>query len=108
MKSAILMAAGKGTRMHSDLPKVMHQVCGKPMLSHIIDNCRKASVERIVTIVGYGHEIAGSMDTTLDLQIKFLETNVMDGKKRIVEAWIDDPNVYKGVGVQSRKDLFGN
>ena len=57
MKSAILMAAGKGTRMHSDLPKVMHQVCGKPMLSHIIDNCRKASVERIVTIVGYGHEI---------------------------------------------------
>ena len=58
--------------------------------------------------LGYGHEIAGSMDTTLDLQIKFLETNVMDGKKRIVEAWIDDPNVYKGVGVQSRKDLYGN
>ena len=57
MKSAILMAAGKGTRMHSELPKVMHQVCGKPMISHIIDQCRKASVERIVTVVGYGHEI---------------------------------------------------
>jgi hypothetical protein len=58
--------------------------------------------------LGYGHEIAGSMSTTLDLQIKFLETNVIDGKKRIVEAWVDDPNVYKGVGVQSRKDLYGN
>ena len=58
--------------------------------------------------LGYGHEIAGSMDTTLDLQLKFLETNVIEGKKRIVEAWIDDPNVYKGTGVQSRKELYGN
>ena len=58
--------------------------------------------------IDYGHEIAGSMETTLDLQLKFLETNVMDGKKRIVEAWIDDPDVYKGAGVQSRKELYGN
>lgn len=56
--------------------------------------------------VDYGHEIAGSMDTTLDLQLKFLETNVMQGKKRIVEAWIDDPDVWKGFGPQSRKDLY--
>ena len=56
----------------------------------------------------YGHEIAGSMDTTLDLQLKFLETNVMQKKMRIVEAWIDDPDVYKGAGPQSRKDLYGN
>jgi predicted esterase len=57
--------------------------------------------------IGYGHEIAGSMDTTLDLQLKFLETNVMQGKRRIIEAWVDDPGVYKGVGVQSRKELYG-
>lgn len=57
--------------------------------------------------VGYGHEIAGSMETTFDLQMKFIETNVMQGKRRIIEAWVDDPNVYKGVGVQSRKDLYG-
>lgn len=58
--------------------------------------------------VGYGHEIAGSMGTTFDLQDKFLKTNVMQKKTRIVEAWIDDPNVYKGAGPQSRKDLYGN
>lgn len=56
----------------------------------------------------YGHEIAGSMDTTLDLQLKFLETNVIQGKKRIIEAWISDPDVYKGAGPQSRKELYGN
>ena len=58
--------------------------------------------------IDYGHEIAGSMDTTLDLQIKFLETNIMQKKMRIVEAWIDDPDVYKGSGPQSRKELYGN
>ena len=57
---------------------------------------------------GYGHEIAGSMGTTIDLQFKFLENNVMQGKKRIVEAWIDDPDVWKGSGPQSRKELYGN
>jgi len=58
--------------------------------------------------VDYGHEIAGSMSTTVDLQIKFLENNVMQKKNRIVETWIEDPNVYKGSGPQSRKELYGN
>ena len=58
--------------------------------------------------VDYGHEIAGSMETTMDLQLRFLETNVMQGKKRIVEAWIEDPDVWKGSGPQSRKELYGN
>ena len=57
--------------------------------------------------IDYGHEIAGSMATTMDLQKRFLETNVMKGKKRIVEAWISDPDVYKGAGPQSRKELYG-
>ena len=57
--------------------------------------------------IDYGHVIAGSMVTTTDLQKRFLETNVMKGKKRIVEAWISDPDVYKGSGPQSRKELYG-
>lgn len=58
--------------------------------------------------IDYGHEIAVSMDTTVDLQIRFLETNVMQKKQRIVEAWLSDPDVYKGSGPQSRKELYGN
>ena len=57
--------------------------------------------------IDYGHEIAGSMYTTMDIQTRFLETNVMEGKKRIIEAWITDPDVYKGSGPQSRKELYG-
>jgi predicted esterase len=58
--------------------------------------------------IDYGHEIAGSMYSTLDLQMKFLESNVIQGKKRIIEAWISDPDVWKGAGPQSRKEIYGN
>ena len=58
--------------------------------------------------IDYGHEIAGSMYSTLDLQMDFLEKNVVQGKKRIIEAWISDPDVWKGSGPQSRKELYGN
>ncbi len=57
--------------------------------------------------IGNGHEIAGSMDKTLDLQLKFLENNVMQKKMRIVEAWIDEPDIEKGTGSQSRRELYG-
>ena len=56
--------------------------------------------------IDYGHEIAGSMYSTIDLQMDFLEKNVVQGKKRIIEAWISDPDVWKGAGPQSRKDLY--
>ncbi len=58
--------------------------------------------------VDYGHEIAGSMRTTFDLQLDFLEKNVIQGKKRIIEAWISDPDVWKGSELKSRKDIYGN
>lgn len=56
--------------------------------------------------IDYGHEVAGSMETTMDLQKKFLECNVMRKKDRIIEAWISDPDVWKGYGPQSRKELY--
>ena len=37
----------------------------------------------------------------------FIETNGMQGNKRIVEAWISDPDVWKGYGPQSLKDIYG-
>lgn len=44
----IILAAGKGSRMKSELPKVMHKVGGKPMLEHVIDNCRRVSDDLIL------------------------------------------------------------
>ncbi|MFG0244057.1 MAG: NTP transferase domain-containing protein [Phycisphaerales bacterium JB054] len=50
---AVVMAAGKGTRMRSDLPKVVHEVAGRPMVCHVVDACFRAGCSRVIAVVGY-------------------------------------------------------
>lgn len=54
---AIVLAAGKGTRMQSDLPKVLVPACGRPMVRYVIDALRAAGVQRIVAVVGYRSDL---------------------------------------------------
>lgn len=54
--SAIILAAGKGTRMKSDLPKVVHQVGGRAMVCAVVDACLEAGCSRVVAVVGYQQE----------------------------------------------------
>ncbi|HZG72807.1 MAG TPA: bifunctional UDP-N-acetylglucosamine diphosphorylase/glucosamine-1-phosphate N-acetyltransferase GlmU [Chondromyces sp.] len=53
---AIILAAGQGTRMKSKLYKVLHPVCGKPMVEHVIDQISALHTDKVVTIVGHGAE----------------------------------------------------
>ena len=52
--NVVILAAGKGTRMCSDLPKVLHKLAGKPLLAHVIDAARQLSPEKIIVVYGYG------------------------------------------------------
>ena len=52
--TAVLLAAGQGTRMKSDLPKVLHTLCGKPMLWHVLEALKSVTTEKPVVIVGHG------------------------------------------------------
>ncbi|MGZ9234978.1 MAG: bifunctional UDP-N-acetylglucosamine diphosphorylase/glucosamine-1-phosphate N-acetyltransferase GlmU [Anaerolineales bacterium] len=54
--TAVLLAAGQGTRMKSDLPKVLHPLCGKPMLWHVLEALRSVTTEKPVVVVGHGAE----------------------------------------------------
>jgi bifunctional UDP-N-acetylglucosamine pyrophosphorylase/glucosamine-1-phosphate N-acetyltransferase len=54
--AGLILAAGKGTRMKSELPKCLHEVCGVPMVEHVVRAARKAGVERPVVVVGHGAE----------------------------------------------------
>ncbi|MFX0549675.1 bifunctional UDP-N-acetylglucosamine diphosphorylase/glucosamine-1-phosphate N-acetyltransferase GlmU [Hathewaya histolytica] len=53
-KCAIILAAGEGKRMKSSLPKVLHKVCGKQMVNHVIDNLKSAGIQDINLVVGKG------------------------------------------------------
>ena len=53
----IILAAGQGSRMKSDLPKVVHRLAGKPMLQHVIDTASQLDAEKIHIVVGHGAEI---------------------------------------------------
>lgn len=54
---AIVLAAGKGTRMKSDLPKVLHKLAGRPLLDHVLDTASGAGVGHTVVVVGHEAEL---------------------------------------------------
>jgi len=54
--TVLVLAAGQGKRMQSDLPKVVHQVCGRPMLLHVLAAARAVHPDRIVVVLGHGYE----------------------------------------------------
>ncbi len=54
--AAIVLAAGKSTRMQSELPKVLHEVCGRPMLAYVLSACRLSGVDKILVVVGHEKE----------------------------------------------------
>jgi len=67
--AAIILAAGKGTRMKSDLPKVLHPVRGRPMLAYVIDACRSAGCERLICVIGHQAQSVQAAFAHLDHQV---------------------------------------
>jgi len=65
--SVVILAAGKGTRMRSSLPKVLHPVAHKPMVSHVIDSARQVNAENIYLVYGFGGDILKAEVTGDDL-----------------------------------------
>lgn len=69
--SVIILAAGKGTRMRSHLPKVLQPLAGRPLLGHVIETAKKLQAENIITIYGHGGQLV--QDAFVEEKIQWVE-----------------------------------
>src|SRR5215213_2567566 len=65
--TVLIMAAGQGTRMRSDLPKVLHRICGKPMVEWVIDAARGAGASRVVCVVRPGDGVREGLPESVEV-----------------------------------------
>ena len=66
--TVIILAAGKGTRMRSNLPKVLQPLAGRPLLGHVIDTAKKLQADHIITIYGHGGALVQNAFTHEQIQ----------------------------------------
>ena len=94
-KCALVLAAGQGKRIKSDLPKVLHKVCGKEMLKHVIDSIRNSGIDDIDVIIGKGAELV--KERTLDKKVSYSLQAEQLGTGHAVKCAKEFLNDKKGV-----------
>lgn len=71
---AVILAAGMGTRMRSDVVKVLHPIAGRPMVEHVIRAVRESGIERCIVVVGHqADRVRETIERNLDTRIEFVE-----------------------------------
>lgn len=76
--AAIILAAGKGTRMKSELPKVVHETCGAPMVCWVAKACLDAGASRVVVVVGHMQELVREAMERIDSGDATIEFAIQD------------------------------
>lgn len=93
--AAVILAAGKSTRMVTDLPKVLHEVCGRPMLAYVVDACHEAGIDRVVVVVGYRkNDVIAAFSDEKGLQ--FVEQSEQKGTGHAVQICRDALADFEG------------
>lgn len=77
--AAVVLAAGKGVRMKSDLPKVVHKVAGKPMVAHVVETLKEAGIEDITVVVGHKRELVKEVLSPLGVKFAIQEEQLGTG-----------------------------
>ena len=79
--SAIVLAAGEGTRMRSTRPKPLHLLCGRAMVLYVLDSLADCEIQRAVVVVGHGAERVTKklLDAAPDVPLEFVEQSVQRG-----------------------------
>lgn len=90
--TAIVLAAGKGTRMATPLPKVLHPVGGVPMIQRVIESCRKSNVAEIRVVLGHGSNLVKNVIEPMGVQT-FLQKEQLGTADAVLAA---EPDLIQG------------
>lgn len=90
--SIVILAAGKGTRMQSNMPKVLHKIAGKSMLQHVIDAAQQLQPEQVIVVAG--HEIEQVKSSVVEQDIIIAEQSEQLGTGHAVDQAL--PHVAEG------------
>ena len=90
----IILAAGKGTRMKSTLPKVLHTLAGKPLLQHVIDSAKSVNDANIVIVTGHGSKEVKAGISENEHKLKYVEQTDQLGTAHAVQMAV--PNLGNG------------
>lgn len=108
---AIILAAGRGTRMKSKAPKVLHEILGKPMISHLLDSLKRAGVTDMIAVVGYASEllkdVLKDMNTVKQKNLLGSGDAVMQAKKLLDKYSGDILIVYGDTPLISSETIRG-
>jgi bifunctional UDP-N-acetylglucosamine pyrophosphorylase/glucosamine-1-phosphate N-acetyltransferase len=96
MVAVAVLAAGKGTRMKSDLPKVLHQLGGKSLLARVLDSAQEIEVDRWLAIVGYGNELVKQALADCSPALEFVEQTEQLGTGHAVQQLLPHLAGYEG------------
>jgi len=86
----IILAAGKGSRMKSPLPKVLHKLAGKPLLQHVIDCCHSLGAKHCHLVVGHGGELVKQKVSAENMALSFVEQTEQLGTGHAVKMALSD------------------
>lgn len=89
----VILAAGTGKRMRSSLPKVLHPLAGRPLLSHVIDTARTLDPTRLVVVIGHGAEAVRGAVAAPDVQFAVQEQQLGTGHAVQQALPLLDPSV---------------
>lgn len=92
--TAVILAAGKGVRMRSELPKVVHPVAGQAMVLHVINSVRRAGIAHITLVTGHGRDIIEKMLKEQDVKMVVQEEQLGTGHALMqAEGAVSDRNL---------------
>jgi bifunctional UDP-N-acetylglucosamine pyrophosphorylase/glucosamine-1-phosphate N-acetyltransferase len=79
--SAVVLAAGQGTRMRSERPKPLHMLCGRPLVRYVLDALGEVTPERAVVVVGHGGDVVVKklQESVTDVRLEFVEQRAQRG-----------------------------